>query len=545
MTATEANVPATPPPPDEAGRLSVLHARLASPMPADRLWGWLGPLLVTAFGAFLRFNRLQVPRAIVFDETYYAKDAWSILHHGVELNLVSNANSIIAAGHTNIFAACGGTSACGEYVVQPEIGKLLIAVGEWLFGLNSFGWRFSSAVFGSLAILLMCRIARRLTRSTLLGCIAGLLMALDGLEFVLSRTGILDIFLMFFVLAAFGCILVDRDVSRAKLAERVAAGGARGDVRGAGPRLGLRRWQLAAGIFLGLAVATKWNAIFYILAFGALFLAWEIGARRAAGLPSFVRGAFREARWLPLTFFVVPLAVYIASWSGWFATKTGYDRNYAQLHGVNIPVISDLYSLYEYHVQAIVFGVGLKTPHPYQSQPWDWLLMTRPVAYFYECYTGPVAGPSYYCPAHYTGSEWSQEVLAIGTPAIWWGSILALLFCLGWWLLHRDWRAGAVLLGVIAGWLPWFPLVTRTKFYYYSLEFEPFLILSIVLCLGLILGRASAGVLRRSIGAGIVGAYVLCVLLMFWYFYSILAAKVIPYPDWLSHMWYRIGRGWI
>jgi dolichyl-phosphate-mannose--protein O-mannosyl transferase len=302
---------------------------------------------------------------------------------------------------------------------------------------------------------------------------------------------------------------------------------------------------VAAGVFLGLAVGTKWNAVWYILAFGALTIAWDIGARRTAGLRSFVRGAFRDALWLPLTFIVIPLAVYIASWSGWFATSTGYDRNYAQQHGVNIPVISPLYSLFEYHLEAIGFGVGLKTPHPYQSQPWDWLVITRPVAFFYECYTGPVAGAAHYCPTKYFGSEWSQEVLAIGTPAIWWGSVLALLFCLGWWLLHRDWRAGAVLLGVIAGWAPWFPLVSRTKFYYYALEFEPFLILSIVLCLGLILGPATAGVLRRSIGAGVVGAYVLIVLLMFWYFYSILAAKVIPYPEWLSHMWYRIGRGWI
>ncbi len=87
--------------------------------------------------------------------------------------------------------------------------------------------------------------------------------------------------------------------------------------------------------------------------------------------------------------------------------------------------------------------------------------------------------------------------------------------------------------------------MSRTKFYYYALEFEPFLILSIVLCLGLILGPASAGVLRRSAGAGLVGAYVLCVLLMFWYFYPILAAKIITYQDWWSHIWYRIGKGWV
>ena len=526
---------------DEPSRLEALRARLVAPMPDDRPWGWLGPLLVTAFGAFLRFNRLRVPRALIFDETYYAKDAWSILNHGVELNLVGNANAIIQAGHTNIFAPCNGTATCGEYVVQPEVGKLLIAVGEWMFGLNSFGWRFASALFGSLAILLICRIARRMTRSTLLGCIAGLLMSLDGLEFVLSRSGILDIFLMFFVLAAFGCILIDRDISRAQLAEGVA----RREGGQLGPRFGIRRWRVAAGICLGLAVGTKWNAAWYVLGFAALITAWDIGARRAAGLSSFVRGGLRETRWLPVTFIGIPLAVYIASWSGWFATSTGYFRDYAQNHGVHTPVISALYSLYEYHMQAITFGMGLRTPHPYESQPWDWLLITRPVAFFYECYTEPVAGPSHYCPSGHKGAQWSQEVLALGTPAIWWGSMLALLFCLGWWLLHRDWRAGAVLLGVLAGWGPWFPLVTRTKFYYYALEFEPFLILAIVLCLGLILGPVSASALRRSTGALIVGAYVLCVLLMFWYFYSILAGQVIPYQDWLSHMWYRIGRGWI
>jgi dolichyl-phosphate-mannose-protein mannosyltransferase len=535
-TGADIAAPAT----DEASRLAVLRARLVAPMPDDKPWGWLGPLLVTAFGGWLRFSRLQIPRAIIFDETYYAKDAWSILQHGVEWNYVSNANTLILQGHTTGLWSCSG--GCGEYVVQPEVGKELIAVGEWLFGLNSLGWRFSTAVFGTLAILLICRIARRMTRSTLLGCIAGLLMSLDGLEFVLSRTGILDIFLMFFILAAFGCMVIDRDKSRAKLAEGVARG-AGGD---AGPRLGLRKWQVICGIMLGLAVGTKWIVAWYIVAFACLFIAWEIGARRAAGLRSFVYGAFREAVWLPLTFIVIPLVVYVASWSNWLFTSTGYDRQLGAQNGVKTPVLQALYSLYEYHLQAIGFGLGLRSPHPYQSQPWDWLLITRPVAFFYESYSGPVAGPQYYCPsAGCKGQSWSQEVLAIGTPLIWWSSILALLFCLGWWLLHRDWRPGAVLLGVLAGWGPWFPLVTRTKFYYYALEFEPFLILSIVLCLGLILGPAAASVRRRSIGAGVVGAYVLCVLIMFWYFYAILAGKVIPYPDWLSHMWYRVGHGWI
>ena len=88
------------------------------------------PLLVTVFAGVLRFDRLSSPNAIIFDETYYAKDAWSILKHGVEwywVNPASDpgyANNQIIAGHfsQHLFQACSGAG-CGEYVVQPELGK--------------------------------------------------------------------------------------------------------------------------------------------------------------------------------------------------------------------------------------------------------------------------------------------------------------------------------------------------------------------------------------------------------------------------------------
>jgi dolichyl-phosphate-mannose--protein O-mannosyl transferase len=522
---------------DVKSRIAELRARLMSPMPDDRLWGWIGPLLVTAFAAFLRFNRLVVPRAIIFDETYYIKDAWSILQHGVEWQPVTNANNLIIAGHTaNLFKSCVGT-ACGEYVVQPPVGKLLIAVGEWLYGLNSVGWRIAPAFIGSLAILIMCRVTRRLTRSTLLGCLAGLLLSLDGLEFVLSRTGILDIFLMFFVLAAFGCLVVDRDVSRAALASAIVL--RPGDE--AGPPLGIRKWRIAAGVLIGLACASKQYAFWYLIAFVGLCIAWDLGARRTAGLRDYVRGALvRDGKWLPLTLGVIPLVSYTATWTGWLLTSTGYDRNYAQQNGMSTPVISAFYSLFEYHKEMFQFGIGLSSKHPYMSQPWGWLVISRPVAFFYQCYTG--ATNYHPCPSGYSGPEWSQEVLAMGNPAIWWAAIPAMLFCLGWWLTRRDWRAGVAVLGVAAGWVTWLPFVSRTKFYYYALEFEPFMIICIVLCLGLIIGPATGSVVRRAVGSVLAGLYVLAVLVLFWYFYPVLAGKIIPYSSWLSHMWYH---GWI
>ncbi|HTW02786.1 MAG TPA: phospholipid carrier-dependent glycosyltransferase [Streptosporangiaceae bacterium] len=524
-----------------AARIAQLRDRLITPMPNDRLWGWIGPLLVTALAGFLRFYRLSTPDAIIFDETYYAKDAWSILQHGVEWNWATffpNANTQIIAGHTNFVFHCSGT-ACAEYVVQPPVGKLLIAVGEWFYGLNSLGWRVVPALIGTLAILVMCRVARRITRSTLLGCLAGLLLSFDGLEFVLSRTGILDIFLMFFVLASFGALVVDRDVSRARLAEKVVLES--GDE--AGPWLGIRKWRVAAGVLLGLACASKQYAFWYIVAFAGLCIAWDIGARRTVGLRAYARGALvRDGKWLPITLGVIPLVTYVVTWTGWFATSTGYDRNYAQLNGVNIPIISPLYSLFEYHKEMFQFGVGLSARHPYESQPWDWFLMTRPVAFYWESFTN--AAGTHLAKSGTTG-PWVAEVLAIGNPAIWWLSIPAIVFCLAWWLTRRDWRAGAAVLGIAAGWASWLPFTSRTKFFYYALEFEPFVIICIVLSLGLILGSATAVRWRRSLGAGVVGFYLVAVVILFFYFYPIMTAQVIPYSDWFSHMWYTVGVGWI
>ncbi|HTU06658.1 MAG TPA: phospholipid carrier-dependent glycosyltransferase, partial [Trebonia sp.] len=437
---------------------------------------------------------------------------------------------------SHLFVACSGAG-CGEYVVQPPVGKLLIAVGEWIYGLTPLGWRVAPALFGTLAVLVMCRVARRFTRSTLLGCVAGLLLSLDGLEFVLSRTGILDIFLMFFVLAAFGALLVDRDVSRARLASAIVL--QPGDE--AGPGLGIRKWRVAAGVLIGLACASKQYAAWYVLAFIGLCIAWDLGARRAAGLREYVRGALvRDGKWLPVTLIVIPVVTYVATWSGWLITSTGYDRNYAQQHGITTPVISALYSLFEYHKSMLQFATGLSVRHPYESQPWDWFVISRPVAFYYQCFTSGAG--TQVCPAKYTGPMYSSEVLAIGNPAIWWVSIPVILFCLGWWFTRRDWRAGVAVLMIAAGWATWLPFPSRTKFYYYALEFEPFVILCIVLCLGLILGPVAASLRRRALGSAVVGTYVLAVLVLFWYLYPILSAKVIPYSSWLSHMWYT---GWI
>ena len=106
-------------------------------------------------------------------------------------------------------------------IVHPEVGKWVIAAGIKVFGMDPTGWRTASAVVGALMVLLMCRFARRVTGSTVLGLVAGLLLSVDGLQLVLSRLALLDIFLAFFTLCGVHCVVADRS----GCADRLAAGG--------------------------------------------------------------------------------------------------------------------------------------------------------------------------------------------------------------------------------------------------------------------------------------------------------------------------------
>ncbi|MCG5221182.1 phospholipid carrier-dependent glycosyltransferase, partial [Streptosporangium sp. KLBMP 9127] len=120
--------------------------RLLPSMPGDRLWGWLGPLLVAAFGTFLRFAGLGRPHAVVFDETFYIKDALALITFGVERTALGSVKDPVAdrkllGGDTDIWVRCAppDASPCPEYVAHPPLGKWMIGAGEWLFGANPFG----------------------------------------------------------------------------------------------------------------------------------------------------------------------------------------------------------------------------------------------------------------------------------------------------------------------------------------------------------------------------------------------------------------------
>ncbi|MGC9539164.1 dolichyl-phosphate-mannose--protein mannosyltransferase [Streptomyces sp. UG1] len=505
-----------------------------------RFSGWGGPLLVTLLAGVLRFWNLGSPKAVIFDETYYAKDAWALVHRGFEVGWDKNANDLVLKLGDQVQIPTDAA-----YVVHPPVGKYVIGLGELMFGFNPFGWRFMTALLGTLAVLMLCRIGRRIFRSTFLGCLAGTLMAVDGLAFVMARTSLLDGVLMFFVLAAFGCLVLDRDRTRAKLAAALPAdadGRVRPDAHIAQTlRLGWRPWRWAAGLMLGLAIGTKWNGLYFLVAFGLLTVVWDIGARRVAGARHPYEAVLRHD--LGLAFLAtVPVAIvtYIASWTGWILSPTdgsgGYYRDWATANGRTSSwswLFPDWWlSLWHYESQVYDFHVGLSSPHTYQSNPWSWLVVGRPVSYFYE---SPAPGRDG-CPAD-AGEKCAREVLALGTPLLWWVAAFAVLYILWRWLFRRDWRAGAIACAVVAGYLPWFLYQERTIFFFYAIVFLPFLCLAVAMLLGAIIGPPGSSDTRRVAGATGAGVLVLLIAWNFIYFWPIYTGTAIPIDDWRSRMW--------
>jgi dolichyl-phosphate-mannose-protein mannosyltransferase len=513
---------------------------------SDPVGGWVAALTITLIAFGLRVWNLGRPDSFAFDETYYAKDAYSLLVHGYTTTYVDGADDRILAGNlTNIFGDEPSK------VVHPEVGKYMIAGGEWLFGMDPTGWRISSAVFGSLTILVLIRLVRRMTGSTLMGCIAGILMTFDGLAFVMSRLALLDIFLTFWLVCAVACLVADRDWGRLRLAR--AAGSAPTRMDGYGPPLFFRPWRIGAGICFGLACGTKWNAVFALAAFGVLVWAWDSGARRTFGVrhPTY-RAFIVDTIPSAFTLLLVAFIVYVVSWTDFLIHADVYEATFGATWGTYwqhdatgfVPeLMQSLRSLWHYHVDVWNFHTGVpdangwsinNQTHPYMSNPGGWPILNRPVGVDAQLDIQPGQQG---CTAA-AGSTCLRQVLLLGTPALWWGGVAALIASFVFWLGQRDWRFGLALVGYLSMWLPWFRYDNRPIFSYYAVAMVPFMVIAVTLVIGKILGPPDATHYRRLVGSAVCGAFVLLVLVNFAWFYPIYADSLITHSQWLQRIWF-------
>ena len=367
-----------------------------------------------------------------------------------------------------------------EFIVHPPVGKWLIASGIKLFGDSEFGWRFASAVFATFLILLFARLVHVLFYSPLLTALGAALMALDGLLLVHSRTALLDLFLTFFTLL--------------------------------GVLLWHRNRHILAGIAFGLAIGCKWSAIYFVAVIGLIAVYKILVAHD-------IRKSAQQIAAKFLQYGLLPVVVYTLTWTGWFISDRGWSRQWSS---------NPFFSWLHYHSEMLNFHTGLTEKHPYEANPWSWLVMGRPTSFFYESPKG--------CGA----KDCAQEVLALGTPILWWVGTISIAVVIGYWiksLIHHrvDSAANLVVLGVVAGYLPWFAMQQRTVFSFYAIIIQPFLIIAIVYCAKLLLGSGLKPAVSQSIVGGIFALIVLC----FIFFIPLFTGQVITYEDWQLRMWFE------
>ena len=417
-------------------------------------WTWAG-LAVIALFVFFRLWRLNLPGETVFDEVYFPKMAAQYLAHQ------------------------------SFFDIHPPLGKLMIAVAESIFGNTTVGWRIVPALFGIITIPVAYWVSNVLFEDRRAALATSLLIAIDGLFIVYSRTGLMDGFLILFGLVSVG---FGWQFNKLRLAGETE-----------------QDWiyLLLSGLFAGLALAIKWiGAGFLPLVAATTFLTMFFVRKKPITFRDFLI-------WL-VSFVVLPTVLYtlpfLANWQSDFWHQFGL-----------------------WHQQSWGYNVHLNATHPYASKWWGWPFLIRPIWFYYK---NDVSG-------HILGVD------AIGNPIVWWGSTLAVIYtilvlvysALVWklpsqQLLNR--KELKALLYALAGWaffyLPWIKIGRVLFLYHYFASY-----LFALLLTGFWLGQAF-----KSRLSGFVSVLILiAALAVSLFFLPIWTAYPIP-QVWFNHlMWFK------
>jgi dolichyl-phosphate-mannose--protein O-mannosyl transferase len=451
-------------------------------------WGALA--LVMAAAALVRLPALNRPLGFVFDEIFYARNACRYVI---------------------------GTAECGidelASRAHPPLGNWLVGAGIKVLGYDEVGWRIAAAIAGIVSVGLVYLLVRQLLRrasprvATVGAFAAAALLAGDFLHLVQSRVGMLDVFVTLFVIAAMLFAVLDRDRAPGAPWSRPA---------GVLSALTLHRpWRLLAGMALGAAVAVKWSGAYVALAVIPLTVAWEIARWRVAdeGQP---RRSWARAAWLAVRseglrtvvlLGLVPVLVYVAAYIGRMPGEV-----------IGLPWQEGTYwrGIWDHQQAMLTFHTTLEGDHPYQSPPWSWLLLKRPVAYSFDA------------------SDGYREILAMGSPLAWALGVGALLLMAVLWA-RSGWRvrgaAAPLIVAALATYLPWLALQgDRSQvFLWYILPTLPFLYGAT----GVLLAWAWRWVVARVAAA----ALGVALIALFAFFLPVLAALPLDPDGWRSRMW--------
>ena len=410
-------------------------------------------IAILVVSAFFHLFRLDYPNAYVFDEVYHGFTAKEYLVGNKEAwEWWTTPPAGVAFEWTH-----------------PPLAKEIMTVSMYLLGFvnqypgqntEAFGWRLPGAILGIISVFLVYKLGQRLF-NTSTGLVAAFLFSFDGLNFVQSRTGMNDVYLVTFMLASVLFLL--------------------------------NRKFLLSAIFVGLALSSKWSAL-YLIGLNGLLLGHFFLTRKIT---------FNEGFKAVLYIAILAPIIYLISYTPFFLLN----HNYGDTNNWGLFI--------ELQRQMWWYHSNLVATHDYASPAWSWPLNLYPVWYYVEYHSNGLV----------------SNIFASGNPALFWMGIGGILITLYDFVLSykkknnsvsqeishkhqfvfndRD-RFFIVLLGFFVFWLPWI-FSPRIMFLYHYSPSVPFLCLSLGYQVELMIRHRKS----RLIGLSILGIVVIGFLIVY------------------------------
>lgn len=394
--------------------------------------------------------------SMYFDEIYYGRTAWEYLH---------------------------GLSPYAW--VHPPLGILIVGLGILLFGMNPFGWRFMPAVSGILMVPVIYLFAKKLFNDRRIAIVSTVLMMTDFMHFSVCRMASIDSSSTLFVFLE---LMFFYDYIRNRLAGEAPAA---------------FKALFFAGLFFGMGMSTKWDALFSIPLLLGMLIYVEL-IRLRPNLSNFLSALVKVA----VCTVIIPLAIYCISYLPYFS------------HDPVTNFVKFIYNLQGYMVGYHTGLVGHAT-HPYASPWWGWPLLTKPLSVFFW---------------QDNATNIASSIVLMGNPAIWWVGIPAFFAGVGFAVYKRDFRGIYLALAILTLYLPW-TVIGRLSFNYYFYVVTPLWILMISYVLWQI-----TQIWQKESKWLIIGYLAICVFLFILFYPAIsgLAVSrdyVVHYLLWFSPAW--------
>ena len=420
----------------------------------------LALMLITTW---LKLYRLDMPAEMVFDEVYHARAGGEYLNwiHPFEW-------------------------------VHPPLAKLLIALGVMMYDLTAFGWRMMPLLFGSLFVPFLYILAKNIFNNRWWALIGTAIFTFDGVYFVQSRTAMTNIFAILFQVMSLSIFFMYFQQAIHH------------------PEKGNKYYYLlAAGISIGLALATRWTSLW---TWGFMWLCLIFYKL----IPEFTLkdliGIVRHKEWniklkpFDFTFWLISFGALVCiPFMVYFCTYIPYMLMKHSLWDA----ITMQAGIWSYHA-------NLRDPHPYYSEWYTWPFLTRPTWYYF----------------HTNKDTTISGIIALGNPAIWWATIPAFFFTLWQAYKKKSVELYYIAFAFFVLYIMW-GLSPRIKnFSHYFLEALPYACLCITYCVKTLWEKMKS---TRYVAI----VYLVLILACFIFFYPLYTAYPIPANYYNLHIWFR------